>query len=57
MKTSVKRHAAAFGLGIIVAALLVVAVASGWAKSKTKVEPSQVASEIGNGRYTLPPLW
>jgi hypothetical protein len=57
MKTSVKRYAAAFGLGIIVAALLAVAVASGWAKSTTKVEPSQVTSEIGNGHYTLPPLW
>jgi septal ring-binding cell division protein DamX len=57
MKTSVKRYAMALGLGIIVAALLAVAVASGWARSTTKVESSQVASKTAGGHYTLPPLW
>jgi hypothetical protein len=54
MENSVKKYA----VGVIVAAVLAAAAASGWANPTTNLGgPSQVASKIDNGHYKLTPLW
>jgi hypothetical protein len=59
MDTSAKRYAAAVGLrktlGILVAAALVAAAATGW--SAKAGAPAQAAATTSSGHYKLQPLW